>query len=130
MRVRLKSGYQVREPVPSYVIHGRKGSFLKSRADVQEALLLQNISPTGSDWGIEPEAEQGLLCTEKDGLLIRERIPSLPGNYYLYYDGIYKAMREGGSLPVTAQDGVNVMRIIASVFASHATGKRIDLSHA
>lgn len=130
MRVRLKSGYQVREPIPSYVVHGRKGSFLKSRADIQEALLLQNIPPTSENWGIEPESERGLLCTEKDGKLIRERIPSMPGNYYLYYDGIYKAMREGGVLPVTAEDGVNVMQIIELVFSSHNSGRRIDLSHA
>ncbi len=130
LRVRLKSGYQVPEPIPSYVIHGRQGSFLKSRADIQESMLLQHIPPSAPDWGMEPASEMGLLCTLQGGKLVRENIHSLPGNYYLYYDGIYKAMREGAELPVTATDGVNTMRIIEAVFTSHATGKRIDLPHA
>ena len=35
-RVRLKAGFFVREAVPSYIIHGKIGSFLKPRGDVQE----------------------------------------------------------------------------------------------
>ena len=80
LRVRLKAGYQVREPFASYVVHGRKGSFLKSRGDVQETLLMANQKPNLTDWGTEPESEQGLLHTEKDGKVIRERVPTLPGN--------------------------------------------------
>jgi predicted dehydrogenase len=38
-RVRLKAGFFVREPNPAYVIHGKKGSFLKQRGDLQEDAL-------------------------------------------------------------------------------------------
>ena len=64
LRVRLKAGYQVREAFPSYVVHGRKGSFLKSRGDMQEAMLLANAKPNLGDWGTEPASEQGLLHTK------------------------------------------------------------------
>jgi phytoene dehydrogenase-like protein len=73
LRVRLKAGYQVREAFPSYVVHGRKGSFLKSRGDVQEAMLVAIHKPNLADWGTEPESEQGLLHTEKNGEVIRKK---------------------------------------------------------
>src|SRR5699024_10085783 len=50
----LKASLLVREPVPAYVLHGTKGSFLKSRADVQEADLDEGLNPCKSDWGKEP----------------------------------------------------------------------------
>lgn len=127
LRVRLKAGYQVREPFPSYVVHGRAGSFLKSRADVQETLLLKDVKPNLEDWGTEPETEQGLLHTEKDGKVIRERIPTLQGNYYDYYDGIYQSIRNHHPVQVTAQDGIHVMRIIETCFTSSAERRVIQL---
>lgn len=127
LRVRLKAGYQVREPFPSYVIHGRKGSFLKTRGDVQETMLVANHKPNITDWGTEPESEQGLLHTEKDGKVIRERIPTLQGNYYDYYDGIYEAIRNGQPVPVSAEDGIHVMQIIDACFESNKERKIITL---
>lgn len=118
LRVRLKAGYQVREPFASYVVHGRKGSFLKSRGDVQEINLLANQKPNLTDWGIEPETDQGLLHTEKDGKVIREKIPTLQGNYYDYYDGIYQSIRHDKAIQVTALDGIHVMQVINAAFKS------------
>ncbi|NCI50590.1 Gfo/Idh/MocA family oxidoreductase [Sediminibacterium roseum] len=118
LRVRLKSGYQVREPFPAYVVHGRKGSFLKSRADVQETMLVANHKPNLTDWGTEPESEQGLLHTEKDGEVIRRKVPTLQGNYYDYYDGIYESIRNNKPVQVSAEDGIRVMRIIDTCFES------------
>ncbi len=118
LRVRLKAGYQVREPFASYVVHGRKGSFLKSRGDVQETNLLANQKPNLTDWGIEPETEQGLLHAEKDGKVIREKIPTLQGSYYDYYDGIYQSIRHDKAIQVTALDGIHVMQVINAAFKS------------
>ena len=113
-RVRLRASYQVREPIPGFIIHGSKGSFLKSRADVQEADLLAGKKPGSKNWGVEPDSEKGLLHTEKDGKVIREHIPTTAGNYGLYYDGIFNAIRNNKPLPVTAEDGFNVIKVIES----------------
>lgn len=121
LRVRLKSGYQVREPFPSYVIHGSLGSFHKSRADVQEVDLVANQKPNRPDWGTEPIAEQGLLHTEKDGVCIREKIPTLTGNYADYYHAVGQAISLDKAMPVTSKDGIQVMQIIAAAAASHAS---------
>ena len=127
MRVRLKAGYQVREPFPSYVVHGRKGSFLKSRGDIQEVKLLANEKPNLTDWGTEPVSEQGLLHTEKEGEVIRERIPTLQGNYYDYYDGIFQSISNKQPVQVSAADGIRVMQIIEACFSSSAERKVISL---
>lgn len=125
-RVRLKASYQVREALPGYVLHGSKGSFIKPKTDVQETLLQAGKKPGGSDWGIEPENEKGLLHTEKDGKLIKEYIPSLQGNYGEYYDGIYDALRHNAPVPVSAEDGLNVVRIIEAAFKSNHEKKVVE----
>lgn len=127
-RVRLKSGYFFREPVPSFAVHGTLGSFLKQRADPQEPQLQAGITPGGPDWGKEKEEERGLLHTEKDGKKIREYVPTMQGNYAAYYEGIYDALRNGAELPVTAEDGVRTIRIIEAAFKSSKERKVIDVS--
>ena len=116
--VRLKSGYLVREALPAYIVHGSKGTFLKSRADVQEKQLLEGKMPTGTDWGTEPENEKGLLHTEIAGKVIREYIPSLKGDYREYYNQLYEAIRNEGALPVEPEEGIMVMRVIEAAYRS------------
>lgn len=119
-RVRLKASFFIREPLPSYVIHGKKGSFIKSRGDVQEDELKAGKKPMVSDWGIEPVYKSGVLHTEIEGSTVRENIPTLHGNYYGFFDELYKSIRKNQPEPVTAQDGVNVMRIIGAAIESSA----------
>jgi predicted dehydrogenase len=118
LRVRLKASYFVREPLPAYNIYGMEGTFHKSRADPQERQLLAGEKPGTEGYGIEPETEQGLLHTEKDGKLVRGHVPTQAGNYAEYYAGICGAIREGRPLPVTAEDGTAVIRVIEGAYKS------------
>lgn len=127
LRVRLKSGYLVRELLPAYIFHGTKGSFVKPRVDVQEIDLQKEKSPADNDWGTEAEAGKGLLHTEIDGKIIREYIPSEKGNYMSYYNGVYDALRNDMPLPVTAEEGLNVIRIIEAAFKSAKEKRTIEL---
>lgn len=127
LRVRLKSGYQVREPFPSYVIHGNLGSFHKSRADVQEVDLVANQKPNRANWGMEPIEEQGLLHTEKGGICIREKIPTIAGNYADYYAAVGWAILHNKPMPVTSKDGIHVMQIIEAATASHQSKSVITI---
>ena len=124
-RVRVKSSYQVREALPGYFLHGSKGSFIKPKTDVQEAMLQEGKLPGGPDWGKEPDTEKGLLHTEKDGRIIREYVPSFQGNYIEYYDGIYEAIRNNKPVPVSAEDGLKVVRVIENAYESNSKKKII-----
>jgi predicted dehydrogenase len=109
-RVRIKASYQVREALPGYVIHGSKG-----------------MLPTAEGYGTEPETEKGLLHTEVDGKIIREYIPSLKGNYSDYYEDIYQCLRNNKQVPVSAEDGMKVIKIIEAAFLSSKEKKVIEL---
>lgn len=126
-RLRLKAGFFVREPNPSYFVHGTKGSFLKSRGDVQEDELKLGKKPNLTAWGTEKEGQEGLLHTEIEGKIIREKVPTLQGNYYDFFDGVYQAIANDKLEPVTAQDGINVMRIIEVAFQSNEQKKVVNL---
>ncbi len=128
LRVRVKGSYVVREPLPSYVLHGTKGSFIKPRTDVQEMALQSGLAPDTKDWGKEPENEKGFLHTEKEGEIIREFIPAEEnGNYMEYYNGIYESLISGTDLPVSAEDGRRVIEIIEKAYQSCKEKKIIEI---
>jgi scyllo-inositol 2-dehydrogenase (NADP+) len=118
LRVRLHSSYLVRESQAAYILNGSKGSFIKSRADVQELQLQSGFFPDREGYGMEPESESGLIHTEWEGKVKREKLPTEKGNYLAYYESIYQAIRENKHLAVTATDGLNVIRIISSAIDS------------
>ena len=125
--MRLKASFFVREANPAYTIHGKKGSFLKPRGDVQEDELKVGKKPNLESWGTESDDLNGLLHTEIDGKIIREKIPTLQGNYFSFFDGVYDSIANDKREPVTAQDGVKVMQIIEAAIASNAQRKAINL---
>ncbi len=112
LKIILKAGMLVREPGPRYIIHGMQGSFIKYGEDPQEALLRKGVLPLTPDWGREPEENFGLLHTEMDGVIIKEKYPSLPGNYGGFYTDLYNTIRNGESLKVKPEHGFNTIRLI------------------
>lgn len=112
IRVRLKSSLLVKEPIPSFIVHGSHGSFIKSRADKQEAALLAGEQPDQPDWGQEPVSEMGVLNTKINGVEERKKIPTIAGNYGHYYAGLYNALTGKGNNPVSAKDGIRVMQLL------------------
>lgn len=127
LRVRLKSSYFVKEPLPAFILHGHKGSFLKHRADVQETALQNGLKPGSPDWGREPVWAQGLLHTAGKEGDQREAIDTLPGNYMAYYEGIYEALTANKPLPVTAEEGLSIMRVIETAINSDVERKVLDI---
>jgi predicted dehydrogenase len=128
LRVRLHTSYLVRQALPSYQFHGRVGSFIKTKADVQEAQLQRGLLPDSPGWGEEGEHEWGLLHTEKDGKIVKEYLPSPSGNYLDYYQGVYDALVNGAPNPVPAADGVRIIKIIEAAFKSSNERKAVDLA--
>jgi scyllo-inositol 2-dehydrogenase (NADP+) len=126
-RVRLKASFFVRESIPAYQVHGKKGSFLKARGDVQEAVLKLGEKPNLDSWGKEPSEQEGILHTDIDGTVMHGKIPSLQGNYYAFFDGVYNSIINNTIEPVTAQDGLRVMQIIEAAIQSSELKRVIDL---
>ena len=128
IRVRLHASNFARETHPAYMLQGTKGTFIKSRTDMQETRLLAGELPNRTDWGVEPASEYGLLHTEINGVVIKERVPSETGNYLDFYDAVYDAIRNNAPMPVTCQQATDVMRIIEASVESSNEKKVVDIA--
>jgi len=80
-RVLLKASNFVCNREPRYQVHGTKGSFLNYGMDPQEADLMTGKSPPEKTWWQEKEENHGILSIND----IHACIPTLPGNYGLFY---------------------------------------------
>lgn len=126
MKVVLQAGMLVREPGPRYLVHGTKGSFVKWGEDPQEALLRAGRLPVGENWGKEPEEIYGILHTEIDGKIIRERYPSYAGDYALYYKNLYESIVNKAPVKERIGHGYNTIRLIELAFESHRQQRTIE----
>lgn len=119
MKAILKSGMLVREPGPRYMIHGTIGSFLKYGEDPQEALLKEGAMPNTPHWGEEPEEQWGLLHTTINGKAIKEKYPSLAGNFGFYYQNLYKTIVLNEPLQEKPEHGFNSIRMVELAMESN-----------
>jgi scyllo-inositol 2-dehydrogenase (NADP+) len=122
MRVRLHGGYFLRETLPAFQLFGTEGSFLKSRADVQEPDLLAGKRPGGDGWGIEPNQEMGWIHDPSG----RRQVPTEQGNYMLFFNQLFDAIREGKQLPVSASEGLDTIRIIEGAHLSSGARRALN----
>lgn len=125
--VTLKSSYLMCEAEPRFVLHGTLGSFVKLGVDKQEAALLAGETPDQAHWGEESEPEWGLLHTETEGKIAREKYPTIPGNYGGFYQNIYEHLRLHKPLLTNAHDILNVIKVIEAAYQSHDEEKIIHL---
>jgi len=119
MKVVLQAGMLVREAGPRYLVHGINGSFVKWGEDPQEALLRAGKLPVGDNWGQENDEIYGILHTEMEGKIIRERYPSHKGDYAAYYKNLYDTIANNKPVRERIEHGYNTIRLIELAFESH-----------
>lgn len=103
----------VAQPLPGYVVHGVKGSFQKSRADVQETQLQQGLLPDDPVYGLEAPGEEGLLTVIcDDGKKQVSFVEALKGNYNLLFDAVYEQLRNGKDFPISAEEVIWQMELL------------------
>ena len=95
-------------PGPRYEMHGTKGSFLKYGIDPQEADLLAGKNPIHKTWGQDNEETYGMLYVDN----IQTRIPTIPGNYSMFYKVLADAINGKCPPPVPAEEACQVIEII------------------
>ncbi|MBC7447956.1 MAG: Gfo/Idh/MocA family oxidoreductase [Hymenobacteraceae bacterium] len=130
LRVQLRISPLAPPKVPAYQLFGQRGTFLKHRADPQEAALRANPgAPLGADWGTEPAAAAGqLYCTDPatGTALPPQSVPSPRGDYGMFYEALPRALTTSAPSPLApAPDGIRVMRVLAAAEASHAAGQPV-----
>lgn len=127
-QVIVKTSYLVKEPGPGYAIHGTEGSFVKFGIDPQEELLNQGTIPDHGNWAKEPKEKWGKLNSIANGSEYNGAYESEAGNYMIFYDKLFDAIRHGGSLPVDPRDSRNGIELIEAVYKSSRKKKAIRIS--
>jgi predicted dehydrogenase len=123
-RVILHAASLVAAKTARFTIHGRLGSFLKYGLDTQEDALRRGETPGGSGWGGDPEL--GTLVIPQDGHMSSVQMPSIPGNYLLYYEAIRDSMLHAAPNPVPPQQAVAVMTVLEMASESARRGRELS----
>lgn len=127
VKITLKASYLMCEHEPRFTLHGTEGSFVKYGLDRQEEDLTNGLMPDSPHWGEESPEIWGLLHTKKESLEVREKYPSIPGNYSAFYENIYQHIRNGETLQSDARGVVDVIRLIEAAWESSRSGNVVRL---
>ena len=101
------------QPLPSFVVQGTKGTYIKDRVDRQEEQLDKNIWPTDEAYGTEAPGTEGNLYTlNPDGSKHTEVIPAIKGNYMDLFEAAYQSIRNGIPFTVTEDNILTQMELL------------------
>lgn len=128
LKATLKAGLLVRQPGPRFALHGTEGSFVKYGVDPQEEALKRGRSPREPEWGMEPEAQWGILNTQIGGLHFQGKIETSQGCYSAYYENVYQAIRGEAELMVKPEEARNTIRLIELAVQSNAEQRTVAFS--
>jgi predicted dehydrogenase len=101
LNVFVSSSLLTAHPLPAFVLHGTKGSYIKDRTDIQEEQLDKEILPTDESFGIEPDGSEGVLTvTDEQGNKTTTYQTALKGNYSRLFDAVYAQIRGNVPYPI------------------------------
>ena len=93
---------------------GSRAAYVKYGLDVQEESLRAGRRPEDPLWGREPEDRWGLLGA---GDHLRP-VPTDPGAYQRFYEGVVLALRESAPPPVDPEDAVAGLEVLEAAKVS------------
>lgn len=98
---------------PRFHLRGTRGNFWKLGLDPQEDALNSINRISDENWGQEPEERWGRLSTDADGSIATRTIPSLAGDYRLYYAAVRDVLLgKSQDLPAAPRDAWRVARVL------------------
>jgi predicted dehydrogenase len=122
-RVHLWASAVAADLGPRFRLLGSAAAYVKFGMDVQEAALAEGRSPSGPEWGIEPEPFWGHLVVGPG----RTPVETLPGAYGLFYAGMAAFLLDGDPPPVDVADAVVTAEVIEAAQASAGSGSLAPL---
>lgn len=97
----------------AYVLRGSEGTFKKLRSDVQEDQLIDGMKPSNSQYGVEPESNQGVLTyvnsfQEQVVSRVTSPIISMMG----LFEEVYHSIRSDKPYPITEEQIITQLEIL------------------
>ena len=96
-------------PGPRFLAVGTGGGLSTSGLDPQEAQLRGGASPLDRGFGQRSGADQWALLGEEGG---PQRLAFPPGRYLDFYSQMWRAVVEGGEVPVPGEDGLRTLEVV------------------
>jgi len=104
-----------------FSVQGDQGHYRKLGLDPQESRLKAGIQPTTADWGKENVEEYGHLYFAQSSQVAATEC----GGYQHFYLKMADAINNGAKPPVSAEDALWNIRLIALAMESSRLGKKI-----
>jgi scyllo-inositol 2-dehydrogenase (NADP+) len=115
LNVFVHASMLVVDPLPSFVIHGEQGSYIKERADIQEEQLLKGIKPNDSGFGVEARGKEGkLTLIDKNGERTQQRTASESATYLSLFEDVYQSLVNDKPFPVQQEQVLAQLEILQS----------------
>jgi predicted dehydrogenase len=125
MRALLRASMIAVAPDLRFVVRGEAGAFVKSGVDPQEEALRRGEVPTDDSWGREPQSKWGTLYSPAENGVGSETIPTLPGDYRLFYANVRDAILGKASPDITHNQMLDVMHTLELARESSSTGRTL-----
>jgi predicted dehydrogenase len=115
VNVFISTSLLVAEPQPGIIIHGTKGSFVKTFCDRQEDQLIAGMKPGDPGFGEEEAGREGRLTLMSDqGDKSVELVPSIKGKYMDLFEAIFQTIRNGMEFPIKELEVLAQIEILES----------------
>jgi scyllo-inositol 2-dehydrogenase (NADP+) len=98
-------------PGPRVRVQGSAGAYIVQELDGQETALRGGAHPDDRDFGLEPQEHWGRLWRGDRS----EVLPSEPGRWLTFYEGVAQTLRTGAPPPVEARDALLALEILDTV---------------
>ena len=128
MRCILHASALVPVPAPRFTVHGRLGTFIKERLDPQEDSLKAGVRTPAADWGVD--SSPPTLSVWSEGICRSRELACIAGDYPAYYRAVRDAIHGQAPNPVTADEAIQVIRLIELGLQSARQGCVLPVSFA
>lgn len=126
LEVILHSSPYSAEPNSRFNIQGSKSCFVKSGLDIQEEQLKEGMLPSQRSFGEDrPEHYGKLYSYTEDNSVTCKDVSTEQGDYNQFYVAIAQAINDGEPIPISSEDGINVIKILELAVQSSKAGQTI-----
>lgn len=112
IRAMLRASMIAMAPDLRFLVRGEKAAFVKYGIDPQEEALKRGETPRDDTWGREAREKWGTLYLPTDKAFATEVIPTLPGDYRLFYANVRDAILAKARIDVTDEQMLDVMQAL------------------
>lgn len=112
MKAIVKTSYYVKLDYPSFIVHGKKGSFLMPSLGHNSSKKLPDGPIPLPDEEYPEELWGSLSYIDENGNEVNQKVPVEKGDYGIIYDNILDALTKGTEKVVKDEEVVEVLSII------------------